>query len=77
MQSRIISKTEEFVRNYLHGVESGHNWWHIHRVRNMAMYIFSYEKKGDPFIIEIASLLHDIGDYKVKSATDNPDLRTF
>jgi uncharacterized protein len=77
MQSRIISKTEEFVRNYLHGVESGHNWWHIHRVRNMAMYIFSCEKKGDPFIIEIASLLHDIGDYKVKSATDNPDLRTF
>lgn len=77
MQSRIISRTEEFVRNYLHGVESGHNWWHIHRVRNMAMYIFSCEKKGDPFIIEMASLLHDIGDYKVKSATDNPDLRTF
>ncbi|MGM0666092.1 MAG: HD domain-containing protein [Bacteroidota bacterium] len=77
MQSIIISETETFVRNYLHGVESGHNWWHIHRVRNMAMYIFSCEKKGDPFIIEMASLLHDIGDYKVKSANDNRDLRTF
>lgn len=77
MGSSIIDKTEQYVRTYLEGVESGHNWWHIHRVRNTAMYIYSCEKKGDPFIIELASLLHDIGDYKVKPRNDNADFEIF
>ncbi len=77
MRREIIQKTEHYVKDYLENVESGHNWWHIYRVRNMAMNIFSSERKGDPFIIEIASLLHDIGDYKIDPVNDTYDLRGF
>lgn len=77
MYRDLLVQTEEYVKAYLSGVESGHNWWHIYRVRNNAMYIFSIEKKGDPFIIEMGSLLHDIGDYKIRSAGRNHNLRGF
>lgn len=70
MQSRIISKTEAFVRDYLRGVESGHNWWHISRVRNTAMLILSQEKNADPFITEMGALLHDIDDHKIREHRD-------
>ncbi len=66
MSRDIIKKTEHFVKNYLRDVESGHDWWHISRVRGLAMYIHSREKVGDPFIIEMSALLHDIDDYKIK-----------
>jgi len=71
MSRKIIEATEKFVKHYLEGVESGHNWWHISRVRNIAMHILSIEKQGDPFIIEMASLLHDIGDHKIKSRPEH------
>ncbi|MEA1888095.1 MAG: HD domain-containing protein [Bacteroidota bacterium] len=77
MYRELINRTEEYVKAYLSGVESGHNWWHIYRVRNIALHIFSIEKKGDPFIIEMGSLLHDIGDYKIKSVGDDHDIRGF
>ncbi|MFO7853085.1 MAG: HD domain-containing protein [Bacteroidota bacterium] len=77
MYRDLLVQTEKFVKACLSGVESGHNWWHIYRVRNNAMYIFSIEKKGDPFIIEMGSLLHDIGDYKIQFAGINHDLRDF
>ena len=64
MNSNIIGKTEQFVKEYLDGAEPGHNWWHIYRVRNLALYISEKEGKGDKLIIELAALLHDIGDYK-------------
>jgi len=73
----VIKKTEQYVKNYLEDVESGHNWWHIRRVRNTAMYIYSIEGVGDPFIIEMAALLHDIGDHKIKSGNETVGLKNF
>jgi len=66
----IIRSTEDFVKGYMTDKEAGHNWWHIERVRNNAHYIYSIEKRGDPFIIELAALLHDIGDDKIDADTD-------
>ncbi len=77
MYREVIKQTEQYVKKYLSGVESGHNWWHIYRVRNIAMHIFSIEERGDPFIIEMSSLLHDIGDYKIESENDTDHLRGF
>ncbi len=77
MNRGIIDRTEKYVREYLDGVESGHNWWHIYRVRKLAMYIYSRELKGDPFVIEMAALLHDISDYKVKPGAGTDDLENF
>ena len=67
MNRNIIKSTEDFVKEQLSGVESGHDWWHIQRVRKLAMHINSIEQDGDPIVIELASLLHDVGDDKIAS----------
>ncbi|MEX0723245.1 MAG: HD domain-containing protein [Gracilimonas sp.] len=61
--NEILSKTEEYVRSQLEGEGSGHDWWHIHRVRNTALKLGKAEK-ADLFIVELAALLHDIADHK-------------
>ena len=62
--SKIILETEIYIRSILEGEGSGHDWWHIHRVRNNAMNI-AKAYKVDGFIIEMAALLHDIADHKL------------
>lgn len=60
---QVIERTEEFVQDFFQGEATGHDWWHIHRVRKLALKIA--EKEGaDLFIVEMSSLLHDVGDYK-------------
>lgn len=62
-KKEIIEKTELFVKQTLSKDSTGHDWWHIHRVRNLAKRIARHES-ADIFIVELATLLHDIGDYK-------------
>lgn len=59
----LIDKTVQFVKNTLEGAESGHDWWHIQRVWKNALLILENES-ADRFIVELASLLHDIADSK-------------
>src|SRR5665647_1141098 len=59
-----IKLTEEFVRQNLKGYDSGHDWWHIERVRKLSLYINSHENIADPFVLEIVALLHDTVDSK-------------
>jgi uncharacterized protein len=63
-----IAATEEFVRQRISEYDSGHDWWHIERVRKLAQYINEREKKADPFKLEIAVLLHDTVDSKFRNA---------
>jgi len=74
MHRNIIKQTEAFVRDYLQGVESGHNWWHINRVRNTSMHILSIESNADPFITEMGALVHDIDDHKIRGNSDGEDI---
>jgi len=46
------------------GFDSGHDWYHIERVRRLAVYINTQENLCDPFTLEIAVLLHDTADSK-------------
>ena len=62
-RQEIIKKTEYFVKQTLGKDNTGHDWWHVHRVRNLAKRI-AREESADIFIVELAALLHDIGDYK-------------
>ncbi len=62
-KQEIIKKTETFVKENLGKDSTGHDWWHVHRVRNLAKRIALHEG-ADIFIVELAALLHDIGDYK-------------
>jgi uncharacterized protein len=63
-REELIGKTEEFVKNNLKSYDSGHDWWHIERVRQIAKFINEQEALADPFILEIAVLLHDSADSK-------------
>lgn len=61
----IISRTREYVRDELSGEGTGHDWWHVDRVTRTALYIAGKEPGViDLFVVELAALLHDIGDFK-------------
>ena len=60
---QLIDKTDRFVRDILRKEGTGHDWWHVQRVRKLSLKIAEKEK-ADLFIVEMAALLHDIGDYK-------------
>jgi uncharacterized protein len=70
MSKKLIRDTENFVKEKLAHDGSGHDWWHIHRVRENARRINKTEK-GDWLIIELATLLHDVGDKKVIKANED------
>jgi len=70
----IIEKTVAYVKAYMSDKEAGHNWWHIERVWKNAKYIYRKEQCGDIFLIELAALLHDIGDDKIDPETNGPEL---
>jgi uncharacterized protein len=61
---RMISDTEKYVREEMEKDSSGHDWWHIFRVRNLALKI-AEDEGGDLFLIEMAALLHDLDDWKI------------
>jgi uncharacterized protein len=63
-KEKIIKNTENFAKKLLINEGTGHDWWHIVRVRNNSKLINNKEK-ADQFIIDLAVLLHDVGDRKV------------
>ncbi|MBH0165708.1 HD domain-containing protein [Fictibacillus sp. 7GRE50] len=64
MKEKMIEQTETFVKDKLRDESSGHDWYHIYRVKNLALNIA--EKEGaDHFVCVMAALLHDIADEKI------------
>ena len=59
----IIQQTAEHVRRLLSGEGSGHDWFHIERVRRTAL-AMAGEEHADLFVVELAALLHDVADWK-------------
>jgi uncharacterized protein len=59
----VIKKTEGHLKLLFYGESSGHDWWHMHRVRNTAL-IIAKNEPADKYIVELAALLHDIADWK-------------
>lgn len=59
----ILKETKSFVKNKLYKEGSGHDWFHVKRVYNLANYLCEKEG-GDEFIIKMTALLHDIDDWK-------------
>jgi uncharacterized protein len=70
-KEKITQDTIAFVKERLGKEGTGHDWWHIERVRKNAKLINKTEK-ADWFVIDLAVLLHDIGDRKVIN-TENDD----
>lgn len=67
--SDVIARTAEFIRHRLKDDASGHDWWHIDRVRRTAVFLAKTEG-ADVGICELAALLHDIADWKFHSGDD-------
>jgi uncharacterized protein len=60
----ILGRTEAFMRETLAGDASGHDPWHVLRVRRLALHIGRREG-ASLFVVELAALLHDIADWKL------------
>lgn len=63
-QESILQAAEQFVKEKLAHDFSGHDWWHIMRVRANAWTI-AQEEQADVFICELTALLHDAADEKL------------
>lgn len=59
----ILEKTRDFVKDKMYKEGSGHDWFHVERVCNMAKYL-AQKESADMFIVEMTALLHDIDDWK-------------
>lgn len=69
MDQLMIEKTEEFVKEKLKDESSGHDWYHIYRVKKLAENIAEQEG-ADHFICVMAALLHDIADEKIAGSEE-------
>lgn len=68
-QTQILIQTQQFIRNEFLGETTGHDYYHIKRVVEMAKKIAS-EEKANLFLVEISAWLHDLGDYKLHDGVD-------
>jgi uncharacterized protein len=59
----LIEQTRAHIEAAFSNEGSGHDWWHIYRVWNTAKKLVEQEQ-ADRAIVELAALLHDIGDWK-------------
>ncbi|EPS71451.1 hypothetical protein M569_03310 [Genlisea aurea] len=66
--SEIISKAEELVRSAMKGNDASHDAAHAFRVRDLALSLAREEGLSNSaesiLVVELAALLHDIGDHK-------------
>lgn len=54
---------ESWVKAEMAADSSGHDWWHVVRVRATALAL-AQEEGADLDVVELSALLHDIKDYK-------------
>ncbi|CAL8469213.1 g8754 [Coccomyxa elongata] len=54
------------------GPDASHDWWHIERVRNLALSLADQEnlEAASREIVEHAALLHDVADWKYSGSED-------
>jgi uncharacterized protein len=66
----IIALTVAYAKSTLQNEGSGHDWWHVYRVWNLARAIGA-EEGANMLIVELAALLHDIADWKAYGGDEN------
>ncbi len=65
----LVARTEQIVTDRLRGQQAGHGMDHVLRVLRSAREIQS-EVGGGRLIVELAALLHDVGDAKFNDGTE-------
>jgi uncharacterized protein len=62
----LIEKTNAYVKTLMSQESTGHDWWHTQRVCDMALRLATSEQVPlNLEVIHLASLLHDVKDYKL------------
>lgn len=62
--ARTIHRTSQMIKERFTNEHTGHDWWHIWRVWQMAKKIAAFENARIE-IVEMAALLHDVADHKL------------
>ncbi|GIP31780.1 HD domain-containing protein [Paenibacillus sp. J2TS4] len=65
----ILKSAEQFVKQELDSDRSGHDWWHIQRVRRLAVELARVEN-ANLFVCELSALLHDVADEKLNESKE-------
>lgn len=60
----IVQDVENYVQNMLSHEKAAHDFYHINRVRTVALKIAKQEG-ADMFLVELMALLHEVSDYKI------------
>lgn len=63
-ERELVERTAEHVKKALADDYSGHDWWHVYRVRQMAVHLAS-DTAANVAVVELGALLHDIADWKL------------
>ncbi|MFB9752055.1 HD domain-containing protein [Paenibacillus hodogayensis] len=66
----ILSRAAQYARSVHEGDSSGHDWPHIDRVVRMTRRLAASEG-ADPFVCELAALLHDVADEKLNASKES------
>lgn len=74
--NKIISYTEEWVKEIMKDYDCSHNFQHIIRVKKMAIKIAKKEKLNeyDTFIVILGALTHDIADAKYSNIENEQEI---
>jgi len=64
-----VERIELVVRKEMSGEGTGHDWWHVLRVRRIAERIAETEQ-CDNTLVSVAALLHDIADWKLNGGDE-------
>src|SRR5690606_23396978 len=65
-----LTKIKEFAKSFHLNEGTGHDWFHIERVTNLANKI-ALSEQVDYFYVSIVALLHDVADYKLNNGDEN------
>lgn len=69
--AELVAKVATNAKSFHTDDTTGHDWWHVYRVWNLAMHIAQREG-ADLLVVELAALLHDMDDHKIAGAdSDN------
>lgn len=66
----MLKAIKSYVKEKMSGETTGHDFFHVDRVRRNALEIASKEISAqtiDLFLVEAAALMHDLGDWKLNS----------
>ncbi|MBP3965981.1 HD domain-containing protein [Paenibacillus lignilyticus] len=69
-KQHVIEEAERFARAELEHDATGHDWWHVHRVVQMAERL-ALREGADAEICIIAALLHDVADEKLNESKES------